>query len=223
MKQTILFLVLLIVIGCGGEKPSDIDMGPRGEPGQTGLQGVQGPQGEPGKDGDDGKTGPVGAQGKQGIQGPKGDQGPIGPQGAPGMTGQTGATGPTGQTGPQGPPGGIGASATAVTCVQRSKVVKSGQTMIRYWAQINDPAITEYNLAMVSGYLCGATQLPAPTPACSGATVCEGSFAEPTCIQQPVNIDNGKVWMDCGYSQSDASATYVQRWNIAHIAYRIGQ
>lgn len=126
MKQTILSIFALLLIGCGSENKatfasatgcsvsqtatgtvltcpdgssSTISNGEQGPKGDQGAMGTQGPVGPQGTTGIQGTTGP---QGPAGLQGPKGNTGAQGPMGLSGTSGVNGLNFLSGASNPVG-------------------------------------------------------------------------------------------------------------------------
>ena len=134
--------------------------GPQGIPGLQGQQGVQGPQGPQGIPGPLGPIGPQGAPGSLGPTGPLGLQGPQGTPGPQGVTGSDGVTGLQGLQGIQGTTGPIGPTGPAVPipldAYKLPFAIPSGATAPTgtYWFPLSNYAITEPNLASLTGANC---------------------------------------------------------------------
>jgi hypothetical protein len=250
-KHLILILsTLLALAACNGDPGASGGNGPSGTPGLVGSSGPVGPQGPEGPAGVAGPQGPkgdkgdVGPQGPTGLQGPKGDQGdrgiqgavgPVGPQGAQGLTGapgQTGATGPQGAVGPQGAKGAQGPAGTPgiagiqVACKQAGQITTSaGRVVTTYTAEIVDGNIGYGNLAYVSAWTCYHTVAPAPANVCGQTGVtCTGNVnQDSTCVQTPVRIDAGRIWVSCGQEDEvNGVPMNTDKYTTAYITYRYG-
>lgn len=212
--------------------------GPQGEVGPQGPIGPQGPQGPKGDKGDKGDVGPQGLngpkgdQGDRGIQGavgatgPQGPQGPAGPQGLQGATGPQGAPGPAGAKGDTGPAGSPGQRATMVSCKQSGQITTSaGRVVTTYTAEIMDGNIGYGNLAYVSAWTCYHTVAPAPANVCgqTGVTCTGNANQDSTCIQAPVRIDAGRIWVSCGQDDTvNGTPMNTDKYTTAYITYRYG-
>lgn len=137
-------------IGLQGLQGAQGQQGVQGETGPTGQQGIQGIPGPQGVTGSDGVTGPTGLQGLQGVQGVTGPDGVTGPTGLQGLQGIQGTTGPIGPTGPAVP--------IPLDAYKLPFAIPIGETApdtnTSYWFPLGNYAITEPNLASLTGANC---------------------------------------------------------------------
>jgi hypothetical protein len=229
MNKFLVVFLVLSVVACQSESPSNAERGPTGLPGAVGAQGpagARGEKGEPGPEGPAGARGLQGVQGQQGTPGPQGAQGATGSQGSQGPQGLQGQQGIQGAAGPAGASGGAGAPAQAITCTQLSRFSSAdGRVVTEYWAKIDDVRITPSSLAVVSAWTCGLTQAPAPISPCTqSGTTCTGTInPKINCTGALVNIDAGRVWVSCGRDDViNGVPLNTYKFATAYISYRIG-